>query len=75
MMGETMFSALLVLFWLGEFTFASLVVYWFVTQGFTGSGTETDEQLPLENRTVTRNSLLLWTGFFGALLVVIILGA
>ena len=76
MMGETLFTALIALFWVAEFAFAGVVVYWFVSQGFAdeekgaASGVK-----PLESKRVTRNSLLMWGGFFLTLVLLIVVGA
>jgi hypothetical protein len=76
MMGQGLFTALIALFWLAEFTFAGLVTYWFVTQGFADEDAATaGEVKPLESSTYTRNSLLLWAGFFAGIVLLIVVGA
>lgn len=75
MIGKGLFTGLLVLFWLAELAFAALVVYWFVSQGFSDADATSAEDVPLESRRVTRNSLLLWAGFFAFILVLIVVGA
>lgn len=76
MMGQTLFTALIVLFWVAEFTFAAVVVYWFLTQGFADEDDATVGQLkPLESKRYTRNSLLLWAGFFLAVVALIVVGS
>jgi hypothetical protein len=76
MIGETLFTALIALFWVAEFAFAALVVYWFLTQGFAaGDAATADGRTPLESAAFTRGSLLLWAGFFAALLVLVVVGA
>lgn len=76
MMGQTLFTALIALFWLAEFAFAALVVYWFVTQGFADEDQATVGEIkPLESRSYTRNSLLMWAGFFAAIVLLIVVGA
>jgi hypothetical protein len=75
-MGQTLFTALIALFWVAEFAFAGLVVYWFLTQGFSDEDAATAGGLkPLESKRYTRNSLLLWAGFFGAIGLLIVVGA
>lgn len=76
MIGEGLFSGFLALFWLAEFAFAGVVVYWFVTQGF--SETERGEPAAvhdLESRASVRRSLAMWAGFFVVLVVLIVVGA
>lgn len=75
MIGETGFTALVVLFWVSEFAFASVVIYWFVTQGFSEDGRDGRAVHDLEPRSYTRTSLLLWAGFFAALVALIAVGA
>jgi hypothetical protein len=76
MMGETLFTALIALFWVAEFAFAAVVVYWFVTQGFSDEekGAASDVK-PLESKAFTRTSLLMWGGFFLAIVLLIVVGA
>ncbi len=76
MMGQTLFTALIVLFWVAEFAFAAVVVYWFVTQGFSDEEKgATSGVKPLESKRFTRNSLLMWGGFFLAIVLLIVVGA
>lgn len=75
MMSEGLFTGLLVVFWLAEFAFAAVVVYWFVTQGFVDDDVAAGDQFPLESRAATRRSLAVWAAFFGALVVLILVGA
>jgi hypothetical protein len=76
MMGQGLFTALIALFWLAEFTFAAIVVYWFLTQGFADEDDATVGGLkPLESKEFTRNSLLMWAGFFLAIVALIVVGA
>lgn len=76
MMGQTLFTALIVLFWVAEFAFASLVVYWFLTQGFSDEDEATAGELkPLESESYTRTSLAMWGGFFLAVALLIVVGA
>ena len=76
MMSQTLFTGMIAVFWLAEFVFGAVVVYWFLTQGLddkqaTASGSVRD----LENRSYTVRSLMVWAGFFAVLLVAIIIGA
>lgn len=73
MIGPTGFTVLLVGIWLSAFAFGSLVVYWFVRQGFSEKGITSGSQFPPEPWEVTRQSLLIWAGFFTVLLLVILL--
>lgn len=75
-MSETVFTALLVVFWLAEFSFAVVVTYWFVTQGFASEekGLSAGPR-PLESREFTLRSLLMWGGFFAAIGLLIVVGA
>lgn len=76
MMSEGMFTAMLGLFWLAELVFGSLVAYWFITQGFDDdAATASEGVMPLEDRSETIRSLTLWAGFFGVILLGIIIGA
>lgn len=75
MMGETLFTALVALFWVSEFAFAAVVVYWFVTQGFADDDATADGLKPLESRRSVRRSLAVWGGFFLALVLLIVVGA
>jgi len=74
MIGETGFTLLVVGIWLSAFAFGSLVIYWFVRQGFSERGITESTQFPLESREETRKSLLIWAAFFGVLILVILLG-
>lgn len=73
MIGQTGFTALVGLIWLSAFAFGSLVTYWFVRQGFADEGLVGD-QVAFEDPSYTRQSLLIWFGFFIVLGLVIILG-
>ena len=78
MMNSTVFTGLLVVFWLAEFAFAAIVVYWFVTQGFSEPDPRTEAGTgprPLEDWAYTRTSLLMWAGFFVAIVLLIVIGA
>lgn len=75
MMGQTLFTALLALFWVAEFAFAAVVVYWFVTQGFSDDDATATDVKPLESDAYTRKSLLMWGGFFAAIALLIVVGA
>lgn len=75
MMGQTLFTAFLVLFWVSEFVFASIVVYWFVTQGFSESDRDRPAVHDLEPPSSVRTSLVLWAGFFAVLVGLIVVGA
>lgn len=73
---ETVFTALLVVFWLVEFAFGSVVTYWFVTQGFASEGRSVSAgPRPLESREFTLRSLAMWAGFFAAIGLMIVVGA
>jgi|AntDeeMetagen192_2_1112575.scaffolds.fasta_scaffold00296_3 hypothetical protein len=75
MMSETMFVAMLALFWVAEFLFGSLVVYWFLQQGFGNEGVASGELFPLEDPAVTKQSLGIWGLFFAGIVVMIIVAA
>jgi hypothetical protein len=75
MMSESMFVGMLVLFWLAEFAFGAVVIYWFVRQGFADDGTASGTDFPLEDPRLTKQSLGIWGLFFVALVVGIIVGA
>ncbi len=76
MMSEGLFTAMIALFWLAEATFGTLVAYWFITQGFDSEkGTARGVEIELENRSETIRSLAMWGGFFGFILLGIIIGA
>jgi len=53
MMSETM----IVGFWIAEFLFGSLVVYWFLRQGFGDERVASSEMFPLEDAAFTKQSL------------------
>ncbi len=53
MMSETM----IVRFWIAEFLFGSLVVYWFPRQGFEDEGVANGEMCPLEDAAFTKQPL------------------
>lgn len=74
-MGETLFTALIVLFWLSEAAFAGVVVYWFVSQGFADEEATASGPKPLEDRASVRRSLLAWAGFAAVLVALIVVGA
>jgi hypothetical protein len=73
--GESLFTGFLALFWLSEAVFAGVVVYWFVTQGFSESEHGADVVHDLEPRSYTNRSLVMWAGFFGLLVLLIVVGA
>lgn len=75
MMSEGLFTAMLGLFWIAELLFGSLVAYWFITQGFDDDAATTAGAMPLEDRSETVRSLTIWAGFFGAILLGILIGA
>lgn len=74
MIGVTGFTALIAGIWASAFVFGALVVYWFLHQGFAEEGVIAGTDFPLEDRTTTRNSLLIWLGFFAVLGLLILLG-
>ena len=50
MMGQGLFTGMIVLFWVAEALFGLLVVYWFLTQGFdSDSDTATSGPVELED--------------------------
>lgn len=76
MMGEGLFTGMIALFWVAEFAFGALVLYWFLTQGFdSDAATASGGPLPLEESSYTLRSLALWGLFFGAILLGIVIGA
>lgn len=75
MMSETMFVAMLVVFWIAEFLFGSLVVYWFLRQGFGDEGVASGETFPLESPALTKQSLGIWGLFFSGIVLLIVVGA
>ncbi|MEZ3118105.1 hypothetical protein RYH80_19500 [Halobaculum sp. MBLA0147] len=75
MMGKGMFTGMVVLFWLAEAIFGTLVVYWFVTQGFDDEGTSVGELKPLEDSSYTIKSLGMWGIFFAVIILGIVVGA
>ncbi len=75
MMSETMFVAMLVLFWVAEFLFGALVIYWFLRQGFGDEGVASGEAFPLEDPALTKQSLGIWGLFFAGIILLIIIGA
>ena len=75
MMSESMFVGMLALFWVAEFTFGALVVYWFVRQGFADKGVASSTDFPLEDPSLTKQSLSVWGLFFLVIAVGIIVGA
>jgi hypothetical protein len=74
-MGESLFVGMLALFWIAEFLFGALVVYWFVRQGFAGEGVAAGDQFPLERPSVTKQSLAIWGLFFLGIALMIVVGA
>jgi hypothetical protein len=76
MMGQGLFTGMIVLFWVAEALFGLLVVYWFLTQGFdSDEDTATSGPVELEDRSVTIKSLGMWALFFAAIIVGIVVGA
>jgi hypothetical protein len=75
MMSETMFVAMLALFWIAEFLFGGLVIYWFLRQGFGDEGVVSGTDFPLEDPSLTKQSLGIWGLFFGFIVLMIIVGA
>lgn len=75
MMSETMFVAMLALFWIAEFLFGGLVVYWFLRQGFGNKGVASGEMFPLEDPALTKQSLGIWGLFFASIVLLIVVGA
>jgi len=55
--------------------FAAIVVYWFVTRGFSESEHGENVVHELEGCSYTNRSLLMWVGFFGFLVLLIVVGA
>ncbi|PCR89962.1 hypothetical protein CP557_05070 [Natrinema ejinorense] len=74
-MGETAFTVMIAVFWLSEFAFGSLVVYWFLTQGFDDESATVSGSTPLEDRSDTMQSLGMWAAFFVVLVVGILLAS
>lgn len=74
-MGESLFVGMLVLFWVAEFLFGAVVIYWFVKQGFADSGTVSGTDFPLEDPRLTKQSLGIWGLFFLAIVLMIVIGA
>ena len=76
MMSQGLFSGMIVLFWLAEALFGSLVVYWFLTQGFdSDADTARDGPVELEDRSETLRSLGMWAAFIAVIILGIIVGA
>ncbi|SEW02772.1 hypothetical protein SAMN05216285_1921 [Natrinema salifodinae] len=75
MMSETAFIATIAVFWLSELAFGSLVVYWFVTQGFDDEEATASGVAPLEDRSDTMRSLGMWAAFFAVLVAGILLAS
>lgn len=76
MMSQSLFTGMVALFWVSEFIFGGLILYWFVTQGLaSGEKTDLNTVAPLETRATTMRSLALWAGFFTLLILGIIVGA
>jgi hypothetical protein len=73
--GESLFTGFLALFWVSEAIFAGVVVYWFVSQGFAEGEHGAAVVHDLEPRSYTNRSLLMWVGFFALLVVLIVVGA
>lgn len=74
MIGETGFTLLVFGIWLSAFAFGSLVVYWFLRQGFSERGVTKGTQFPMEPWEETRKSLLIWAVFFAVLAFIILIG-
>ncbi|MDF9745499.1 hypothetical protein [Natrinema salsiterrestre] len=75
MMGQTAFTVMIAVFWLAELAFGSLVVYWFVTQGFDDDSGSLSAVTPLEDRSYTMQSLAMWAAFFVILVAGILLAS
>lgn len=75
MMSQTAFTVMIAVFWLAELAFGSLVVYWFVTQGFDDESATLSSVTPLEDRSYTMQSLGMWVAFFAILVVGILLAS
>lgn len=76
MMGEGLFTGMIVLFWVAEALFGTLVLYWFLTQGFdSDKDTAAGGPVELEDSSVTITSLGMWAVFFGVIVLGIIVGA
>lgn len=75
MMGETAFTVMIAVFWIAELAFGSLVIYWFVTQGFDDDSATVSSVTPLEDQTYTMQSLGIWIAFFVVLIVGILLAS
>jgi hypothetical protein len=75
MMSESLFIGMLVLFWVAEFLFGAVVIYWFVRQGFADEGTASGTDFPLEDPALTKQSLGIWGLFFVAIVLMIVVGA
>lgn len=74
MISETGFLLLITGIWASAFLFGSLVIYWFVRQGFSDETVKSGREFPLEERAYTIRSLLIWAGFFAVLALVIVFG-
>jgi hypothetical protein len=76
MMGKGLFSGMIVLFWVAEALFGTLVLYWFLTQGFdSDEDTAASGPVELEDSAVTIRSLGMWAAFFGVIILGIVVGA
>jgi len=76
MMSEGLFTGMIALFWVAEAAFGALVAYWFITQGFDSDKDTADGTVvELEDRSETLQSLAMWGGFFGLILLGIFVGA
>jgi len=75
MMSESLFVGMLALFWIAEFLFGSVVIYWFFRQGFADAGTASGTDFPLEDSSLTKQSLGIWGLFFLAIALMIVIGA
>lgn len=75
MMSESMFVGMLALFWVAEFVFGAIVIYWFLRQGFADEGTASGTDFPLEDPSLTKQSLAIWGLFFLVIVVGIFVGA
>lgn len=76
MMSETMFTGMVVLFWVAELAFGALVAYWFITQGFDSDAASARGAVSeMEDRSSVLKSLAMWGLFFVVIVVGIAVGA
>lgn len=75
MMGKGLFTGMIVLFWIAEALFGTLVLYWFLTQGFDSDNDTGGGPVELEDSSVTIKSLGMWAIFFAVIILGIIVGA